>query len=152
MKRLIFYLFIFFAVNGICNAQAGVAPLATGETQLNMGCGFNTEGVPFYVGMDYAILSDVTVGAQVNVVLDDADPSLSIMARGDYHFNYLLNIPKVWDVYAGANAGINFGEGDPLQLGIQLGGRWYWNNKLGINFEIGGGNIFGTTLGVSMKL
>ncbi len=143
---------LFCIVYGMTNAQVGVAPLSKGEMQLNMGLGFNTEGIPMYVGMDFAIHKDVTLGPQINALFDDDDPSLSLLARADYHFNYLLDLEREWDVYAGGNAGINFGEGDPLQLGIQIGARWYWSEKWGLNLEFGGGNIFGTTLGVSMKL
>ncbi len=40
-----------------------------------------------------------------------------------------------------------------MQLGIQIVARWYWSNKWGeLNFEFGGGNIFRTTLGLSMQL
>ncbi len=152
MRKLLIVFCLFCFLCAISNAQVGVAPLSKGQTQLNMGLGFNTEGIPMYVGLDFAIHKDVTLGPQMNVLFDDNDTSLALLARADYHFNYLLDIESNWDLYAGGNAGMNFGHGDPLQLGFQVGARWYWSEKWGLNLEFGGGNIFGTTLGVSMKL
>lgn len=149
MRKIVLILVaIMIATAGM--AQKGNSSLTKGATQLNMGLGFNSDGLPLYVGIDYAVHQDVTLGPQLNVVFDD-DASLAILARGDYHFNRLLEIPNEWDVYAGANAGINLGQGDALQLGIQIGGRWFWNDKWGLNLEFGGGNTYSTTLGVSMK-
>ncbi len=143
-------IFAFMLLSGALMAQVGKAPLPKGATQLNMGLGFNSDGLPIYAGIDFAVHRNVTLGPQINIVFDD-DASMSVLARGDYHFNELLEIPGEWDVYAGANAGINVNDGSTLQLGIQVGGRWYWSNKWGLNLEFGGGNNFGTTLGVSMK-
>ena len=75
------------------------------------------------------------------------------MAKGDYHWNYLIGIPSNWDFYAGARVGVSFGgSATDLDLGIQVGGRWYWSEKWGMNLEIGGGTGFGTTFGLSYKL
>jgi hypothetical protein len=145
-------LLVFVMISGVMLAQSGKAPLSQGESQLNFGLGFNSEGFPMYGGIEFAVHDDVTIGPQVNIVLDDDDARISFHAKGDYHFNRLLDVSDEWDVYAGANAGINVGDGDVLQLGIQMGGRWYWSDKWGINLEFGGGNTFHTTLGVSMKL
>ncbi|TLX71480.1 hypothetical protein E9993_20215 [Labilibacter sediminis] len=143
-------LFAFLFVSGVLLAQNGQAPLSQGEKQLNMGLGFNGSGIPIYGGIDFAVHDDVTLGPQVNLLIDD-ESSFSVAFRGDYHFNRLLNIPSNWDVYAGANAGLGIGDDFPLELGIQIGGRWYWSDKWGLNLEFGGGKNFGTTLGVSMK-
>ena len=137
-------------VCGIVGAQAFRAPLQTGERQLNMGLGFNENGLPVYGGVDFAVHDEITIGPQATLVFDD-DPYMTIGFRGDYHFNRLIEITEEWDLYAGANAGVGIGTDDTLELGLQIGGRYYWNNKWGINMEFAGGNTFNAKLGVSMK-
>ncbi|MGQ1786725.1 MULTISPECIES: hypothetical protein [unclassified Saccharicrinis] len=137
----------------LCGAMFGQkfrAPLSKGDKQLNFGLGFNTDGFPVYGGVDFAVHDEITIGPQVNMVFGD-DSSLSLGFRGDYHFNRLLEITSDWDVYAGANAGLGIETNNTLELGLQIGGRYYWDNKWGINLEFGGGNTFSTKLGVSMK-
>ncbi|GAF03197.1 hypothetical protein [Saccharicrinis fermentans] len=141
---------VFILLGGVIFGQTFRAPLAKGDKQLNMGLGFNTNGLPLYGGVDFAVHDEVTIGPQVNLVLDD-DAYMTLGFRGDYHFNRLFEMTREWDVYAGANAGIGIGTDDALELGLQIGGRYYWSNKWGINLEFGGGNTFSTKLGVSMK-
>ena len=42
------------------------APLGKGNKQLNAGFGFSSWGVPVYVGMDFGVHPDVTIGPQVS--------------------------------------------------------------------------------------
>jgi hypothetical protein len=82
---------------------------------------------------------------------------LVLGVKGDYYFDTLLGLPAPWDVYAGANAGFAIGLGDgnssDLDIGLQVGGRWFWNEKWGL-FLQGGGGMQGATggLGITMKL
>jgi len=128
------------------------APLSKGEKQLNFGIGVNDNGIPLYVGMDFAFHNDWTAGPVVKIVVDDDDMKFGALARVDYHWNRLMQIPSNWDFYLGANLGLLSGDDVDFDLGLQVGGRWYWDNKWALNFEIGGGTGFGTSLGVSMKL
>jgi hypothetical protein len=82
---------------------------------------------------------------------------MAISGRGDYHFNTLLDLPRDWNVYAGANigfvAGFDNDYDSELDLGLQIGGRYYWNSSWAINLEFGGGPAFtGGRLGVSKLL
>jgi len=63
-----------------------------------------------------------------------------------------MNIPSNWDFYTGGRVGFNAGDDFDLSLGIEVGGRWYWSDKWGLNLELAGGTGFGTTIGVSMRL
>ena len=133
----------------------GVAPLAKGEMQINFGTGFSSRGLPVYASLDIALHKDVTLTPEVHTRLPlegDDDFSGGIMVKADYHWNYLIGIPSNWDFYAGARAGINFGGDIFPDLGIQVGGRWYWNDNWGLNLELAGGTGFGTTFGLSVKL
>ena len=151
MKK-IFTLFSVLAVTLIM-AQA---PLDKGQKQLDMGLGVSGYGLPTYIGMDWAVHPDVTLGGVVSFNLDGFDYIVPTF-RADYHFNTLIGIPPEFDFYAGANLGFLIWFGNEvddisgLQLGFQVGGRWYWNDKWGLNLEFAGGTGWGTKLGVSMK-
>ena len=82
---------------------------------------------------------------------------LTLGAKGNYYFDNLLKLPIAWDVYAGANAGFAVGIGNDansdLNLGLHVGGRWFWNDNWGVYAEFGGGTTAGTSgIGFTMKL
>lgn len=151
MKKLLLLLTLAFFLTALNAQNGGVAPLAKGEKQLNFGTGFTNWGLPVYASVDFAVHKDVTVTPGVNLKIGD-NFSGGFLVKGDYHWNYLIGIPSNWDFYAGARVGIDFGSELDLDIGIQVGGRWYWSEKWGLNVEIGGGTGFGTTFGLSMKL
>ena len=146
------------------------APVKKGESQLNAGIGLSSWGVPVYLGLDYGVHPDITVGGELsyrsysdkyaNVHYDHS--VIGISGNGNYHFNRVLEIPKDWDLYAGLNLGFyiwNSPDGyhgshsSELGLGAQIGGRYYFNDKIGINLEFGGGNASaGGKLGLTFKL
>jgi hypothetical protein len=101
--------------------------------------------------MDFAFHNDWTAGPVIKVVMDE-DVYLGALGRVDYHWNRLLEIPRNWDFYLGANVGFLSGEDNGLDLGLQLGGRYYWSEKWGVNLEFGGGTGYGTSIGLSMIL
>jgi hypothetical protein len=149
MKRIALIVGMFF-IAATMYAQ-GVAPLAKGEKQLNFGLGSSNYGIPAYVGMDFAIHDDITLGPVVKVRIAE-DISFGLLGRGDYHFNRVIGIPGNFDFYAGASVGFFTGNDSGLDIGIQVGGRWYWSDKWGLNVEIGGGTGYGTSVGLSMKM
>lgn len=146
------------------------SPLPIGKTQLNLGVGLSGWGVPFYIGLDYSVHKDITLGGEFSYRSykenwKDQYYHHNIMGfsgNGNYHFNSLLNIPQKWDFYAGLNLGfyvwsspdIYIGDHKSgLGLGGQIGGRYYLSDKVGLNLEFGGGNAFsGGKFGVSIKL
>ena len=151
MKKTLLYVLISLFAVGMFAQGGGVAPLAKGEKQLNFGTGFSNNGIPVYVSMDFAIHKDITLTPEVHVKFDD-NFKAGILFKADYHWNYLIGIPDNWDFYAGARAGFDFGDDFEPDFGIQVGGRWYWREKWGMNLELGGGTGFGPTFGLSMKL
>ncbi len=135
--------------------------------QLNAGFGFSSWGLPIYVGVDYGVAKDISVGGEFSYRSYGEDfggskfdhTIIGISANGNYHFNSVLNIPTKWDVYAGLNLGFytwsspsgygGSGNGG-LGLGLQLGARYYFNPAWAVNLEFGGGNAFsGGKIGVS---
>jgi hypothetical protein len=138
-------------ITGAIMAQSGSAPLSKGDKQLNFGLGYSSRGLPTYIGMDFAFHNDWTAGPVVKLVFDD-DFGFGALGRIDYHWNRLIGIPSNWDFYLGASVGVISQDKFILDLGLQLGGRWYWSDKWGVNLEFGGGTGFGSSAGVSMKL
>ncbi len=152
MKKVYLVILMLFLFTGLyAQYEHGEAPLAKGKRQVNFGFGFSDWGIPLYGSLDFAVHKDVTVTPEMHMVLAN-NFRMGIMAKADYHWNYLIGIPSNWDFYAGARLGFNFFNGfDPI-AGIEVGGRWYWNDEWGLNVEFGGGTGYSATFGVSKKL
>jgi outer membrane immunogenic protein len=166
MKNL-FVTAIFLALVTVTFAQC---PINKGQAQLNAGVGLSSWGIPVYVGLDYGIHKDITIGGEASFRSYNDNwggnkyrhSVVGISGNGNYHFNSLLGIPTNWDLYAGLNIGFyywsspdNYGgtRSSGLGLGAQVGGRYYFSDKVGINLEFGGGNAFsGGKFGISIKL
>ncbi len=146
------------------------APLKKGEKHLNAGVGLSNHGIPIYAGMEFGIGNDITVGFEGSFRFYSesfggysySHTIIGLSGRGDYHFNRLLEIPSNFDFYGGANIGFNIwnspseyggSSASGLGIGIQLGGRYFFQNNLGLNFEIGGGNaLTGAKFGITYLL
>jgi len=152
----------FAILSGMAFSQSPIKP---GQLQLNVGAGFSDWGVPLYVGVDYGVHPDITLGGEASFKSFrkwgfDHDV-VGISGNANYHFNTALNIPSNWDFYAGLNIGFYIWDSSEgydqshstgLGLGAQVGGRYYWNDRWGVNLEFGGGNEFnGGKIGVSLK-
>ncbi len=145
-------------------------PISKGETQLNVGVGLSSWGVPVYLGFDHGVHPDITLGGELsfrsyndNWQGDKYDHNvIGILGNANYHFNTVLNIPSDWDFYAGLNLGFynwsspndyDGSHNSGLGLGAQIGGRYYFSNNVGINLEFGGGNAFsGGKFGLTIRL
>lgn len=169
MKKLI----ILASLLCIANYASAQYALSKGEAQFNAGLGFSSWGLPVYAGFDVGVHPDISVGGEFSYRSyrerwqgDRYNRSIfGIAGNGNYHFNTLLNIPEEWDFYAGLSLGFyvwsdpdndNY-DGDNssgLGLGAQIGGRYYFSDRFGINLELGGGpNAFGGgKFGISLKL
>lgn len=152
MKRIYLFIIASFFVTGLyAQYEHGEAPLAKGERQLNFGLGFSHSGIPLYGSLDFAVHKDVTVTPEMHMVIDNVF-KMGVMVKADYHWNYLIGIPSNWDFYAGARLGFEFINGFDPDIGIQVGGRWYWSDTWGLNVEFGGGTGYSGTIGLSKKL
>jgi hypothetical protein len=167
MKKVYLILALIMATASSSFAQN---PIAKGQSQLNFGVGLSSWGIPLYIGFDHGIHPNVTLGGEFsfrsyNNRYRDYKYNHSIFGlsgNANYHFNNLLNIPSNWDFYAGLNLGFyhwnspNEYRGSHtsgLGLGAQIGGRYYFSEKWGVNLELGGGNVLsGGKFGLSLKL
>ena len=145
-------------------------PISKGQSQINVGVALSSWGVPVYLGFDYGVHPDITLGGELSFrSYNDKwhdykyhHSIIGILGNANYHFNTVLNIPSPWDFYAGLNLGFynwnspNDYEGSHTSgvgLGAQIGGRYYFSNKVGINLEFGGGNAFGGgKFGLTIKI
>ncbi len=139
MKKLLLVAFVLIATVSV-NAQA--------QKYLNFGL----------VGVSYEIpvASAITIApaAFTNFDFD----YLTLGVKANYYFDDLFGLTPDWDVYGGANVGfglaMNDDNGSDLNFGLQVGGRWFWNEKWGVYVELGGGALGGAAygLGVTMKM
>lgn len=167
MKNTILAIIFFIAATTASFAQS---PLAKGQNQINLGVGLSNWGIPVYFGLDHGIHKDISIGFEFSFRNFHEKYSnyqynhsiIGISGNANYHFNALFNIPSNWDLYAGLNIGFyhwnsskdyrgSYNSG--LGLGAQIGGRYYFSNRFGINLELGGGNAFsGGKFGITIKL
>lgn len=172
MKKLL--LMIAFGI--LSTGTFAQAPLQEGATQLNAGVGISGWGVPVYVGLDYGIAKDWTLGGQLSFQTDD-DPyhygdkyyyydssAIGIGGNFNYHFNRILHMPSKFNLYAGMSLTYyawNYGDyhdnphpdHDALGLGLQLGARYFFTKSFGINLELGGNTgTSGAKFGATFKL
>ncbi len=155
MKK-IFILSVFALLCGHTFAQG---TLSRGANQINAGFGFSGWGLPVYVGIDHGFRDNITLGGELsfrgyrenfkNVYY--RHNIIGISGNGNYHFNELFDIDEEWDVYAGLNIGFYIwsspsiytgANASGLGLGGQVGGRYFFNSRTGVNIEFGGGNVF----------
>ena len=141
------------------------------QSQLNIGVGLSEYGTPVYLGMDYGAGRNLSIGGEFSFRSYDEywgqyyyrRNITGISANANYHFNSILLIPSAFDLYAGLNLGFyNWSSPDAayygnhnsgLGLGAQIGGRYYFTRKFGVNLEFGGGNAFsGGKVGLTFKL
>lgn len=172
MKKITKIMTLFAVILMVSSTTAfAQSPIAKGQTQLNLGVGFSNWGLPVYIGSDHGIHPDITLGGELsyrayheryNGNNKYRHSIFGLSANANYHFNRIFNISPTWDLYAGLNLGFYHwnsssdypGSGFPgLGLGGQIGGRYYFSDKLGVNLEFGGGNAFsGGKFGISVKL
>ena len=177
MKKFLFLAGLFMAA-ATASAQAD---LGKGNLQLNAGAGISGWGIPVYVGLDYGVTDEITVGGELSYRYDSTTyqyPYLrerityshnvfGIFTNGNYHFNRLLRLPRQLDLYAGASLGFFFGStstssnwdreytGDSysgFSAALQTGARYFFTDNFGVNLELSGGVLTsGLKAGITYK-
>ena len=168
MKKLFYLITVtLILISGTVFSQS---PLPVNKAQLNLGVGFSDWGIPLYIGLDYSVHPDITIGGEFSYRSYHENWKneyynhnvMGFSGNANYHFNSLFKIPQKWDFYTGLNIGFfawsspNNYYGDHnsgLGIGAQIGGRYYFSDKIGLNLEFGGGNAFvGGKFGLSIKI
>lgn len=168
MMRIYFILFI--ALLGFSAPASAQTPIPQGASQLNFGAGLSSVGIPVYVGFDVGARHDLSFGGEASFrykyekwkQVRYRNNVIGISANGNYHFNRLLHMSSMWDLYAGLNLGFFIWNDAPgydgprstgLGLGPQFGGRIYFSDKMAINLEFGSRNEFsGGKIGLTVRL
>lgn len=156
------------------------AQFKKGDRLLNIGLGVNSYyngGIPISAIYEVGVTPEISVGGGIDYLSHEYNytynyrrrfTALYIGARGSYHFNELLKIKdKRFDVYAGLslgfrsftwsddkyynNYGLDSSYGSGLYLGIHIGGRYYFNNRLGAFLELGSLGSTNARVGVTLK-
>jgi hypothetical protein len=160
MRKVLIVIALFCASAVCVNAQN---PLSKGSKQFNAGLGFDSWGLPIYIGMDFGVHPDISVGGELSFASENHASQFGIIGNGNYHFNNVLEIPSNWDFYAGLNLGIYIYSWDKayyggsnstsdFNLGFQIGGRYYFSSKWAINLEFRANSFPDGKIGVSYKL
>lgn len=142
MKKL----FTIIALSGAVFFSANSA-LAQAAKHLNIG----GLGTGLYASIEFPVSSVITIAPQFST--DYEFNKMVISAKGNFYFDDIFGVGDAWDVYAGANFGYRLEtNNDGAAWGIQIGGRWFWSDKWGINGEFGGGSGVLGGVGVTMKM
>lgn len=128
-------------------AMAAMSASAQATKQLNFGL--------IGISYDIPVHTDIAVAPFIGTNFDLSYLTLGV--KGNYYFDNIIGLPEAWDFFAGVNAGyglaIENNVDNDFDLGLQVGGRWFWNDKWGLYLELGAGKIGPTSgLGITMKL
>ncbi len=126
------------------------------------GIGFGGGGLAFGGSFEVGVIPNLTVGAVGSFrSFSNVGSYYSIGARGSYHFNELLKLSdEKFDLYAGAGlvySGFSYKDGfrglgniGGVDLGLHIGGRYFFTEKIGGFVETGLG-FAPLQLGVTFK-
>ncbi len=128
----------------------GLLSLNFAYSQAKKQINFGLIGASFEIPLSSAIT--IAPAAFTNFDLNH----LTLGVKGNYYFDKLFGLPDAWDVYGGANVGfglaLNDNKSSELDLGLQVGGRWFWSEKWGVYVEVGGGKLGGAAYGVGITM
>lgn len=158
-------------------------PTAKGNKLFNIGVGMfgasNPSYMPVHFGMDFFIINNLSLGFDANwryyASKDEKfrHQLYSLQAVIDYHFNELMNLSPSWDFYAGFKMGpgymytkeeyedwnTHYVSGVRFVFDGRVGFRYYFNEKIAVNSEVGFMNVSKTnttgmtfSLGITTKL
>jgi len=168
MKKFLFLAGLFMAAV-TASAQAD---LGKGNLQLNAGTGISGWGIPVYVGLDYGVTDEITVGGELSYRYDTSSYAIranfgrfgeyrsdkityrhhtfGVFTNGNYHFNRLLRLPRQLDLYAGASLGFFFGSVTSSEGNIKYTGDDYSGFSLAA--QTGARYFFTDNFGVNLEL
>ena len=158
------------AVLGLFLATATASAQALGQNkfQINGGVGISGWGVPVYLGADYGIARDVTIGAEVSYsskkvssgYFEDRYSIIGFGVNGNYYFDRILRLPREFNLYAGATLGYynisntqTYSGPSSLQPYYErLYTSSFASSGVNLQLQIGGRYFFTKNLGVNLEL
>lgn len=154
MKRALFFLLIATFASSDLFSQ-------NNENHFNAGLGLSGWGIPIYASYDWGFRRDFNLGVGASLATGsdgrNGRPDGEAFGAGfftQWYADRVLEIPSEFDAYAGLGVFYyTYGGGDDLDLNLFIGGRYFFNNTLGVNLEFGGGSAFsGGKVGLSWRL
>ncbi|MDW7692620.1 hypothetical protein R9C00_12205 [Flammeovirgaceae bacterium SG7u.111] len=178
MKNKVIVLLSVFTLFFANASFAQFEPFSDGAKMLSAGVGATGWGIPVYVRYEQAIVENVTIGGSLSYQSYSEKYSggkwrhtiFGVSGRGSYHFNELFSAAEEWDFYAGGSLGFyswdtkwddassptfdyNGSGSGGMSIGAHVGVRYFLNEKIGLNAEVGGGTVLaGATVGVTFLL
>jgi outer membrane immunogenic protein len=180
MKKLITLSTLFFLVASLTLGQSNESKKENSYSpnlkQLSFGIGTSDYGVPLSVDLRFSIHKDMSIGPVFSYQsykyrFFTWEWKYTIIGFGGqftYHFNTLLNMPDKWDIYSTAVLGYySVKESSDFQemnnpsgsisggvgLWINVGGKYFFNDKIGAMLELGRTNLGGgARVGLAIRL
>lgn len=159
MKKKLLLLVAVFCFLGVSVQAQSIKTMTKGSLVGSARAGFSGYGIPVAVAADYGILSGfingnaaVSVGGELGIFAGNDEErgafvDFSLAARGSFHYEFVQNL----DTYAGVHVGLGIGDNLWPYITGHIGARYYFNERFGVNAEIGAGTGFNLSAGVSYK-
>lgn len=96
---------------------------------------------------EFQIVKNLTISPKVIIPFTFDVFDIGLIARVDYYFDNLLNLPENWNIYSGLEAGTII-IGDYFSYNIHIGTEYKFHKRWGVIGEIGIGDE--TTGGIGM--
>lgn len=165
--------FIILITFGVSQLYAQ-SPIRKGEKQFNFGLGASNLGIPIYLGLDFGIHENISIGPIMSFrtyiskgadsngnIINYTQTAFGIGFNGDFHFNNLLSIPREFDVYAGVSISYFVVNSTTTVTGTVLlpdigvnphvGGRYNFNPKWSVQVQVDAGTHTGAMGGLTFK-
>jgi len=142
MKKLFLGAAMFFLAQ-VCSAQAWNG---SGDQKVQVGLSAWGNGTGITGTYDYGLSDLVSVGAGANFYFSNnnkKDKDFFLFGRINFHLQDALGLPDKWDIYPGADIGVL---GNTFGLGVHLGARYYFTDKIGAFVEAGNNGSIGVSL------
>jgi outer membrane immunogenic protein len=136
-------------IAAIISAVAFSSSTVYGQAQKYLNVG--GAGTGLYASIEFPVSSVITIAPQFST--DYNFNALVFAGKGNFYFDDIFELPGEWDVYAGINLGWRVESGnDGFNFGAQVGARWFWSDKWGVNAEFGGGSGVLGGIGLTLKM
>lgn len=127
------------------------------KMQWNIGVGLSTWGLPVFLGVDYWLKDDITVGVEgsFRYSLWSNYATIGASVNANFHFAKYLDLPDNIDLYGGLSAGPYFSNywTHKIRINIngQIGGRYHLSETTAVMAELGGGTFSGGKVGLTFR-
>lgn len=136
MKKI--YVLIAALVVAATSVQAQAPQFAKGDEVVSLGVGFGHNLVPIALSyekgfMDINDKSTIGLGGKIAYQHKGAYNGCTLAVTGAYHYDLVNN----FDLFADLSLGYTVGTVGDFYWGIGVGGRYYFNEKLGAYAKLG---------------